>query len=116
MGTPVSSPESIIPITMKVLLLLAFAGYASAAVTCDECNAAAQGLVERLTSEASIAEQTDILIATVCPMAPDAAACEAMLSQWWGDMANCLYPAFLGAADACDECTDIINRIAAFMQ
>merc|ERR1712055_182526 len=127
MGTPVSSPESIIPITMKVLLLLAFAGYASAAVTCDECNAAAQGLVERLTSEASIAEQTDILIATVCPMAPDAAACEAMLTQWWGDMANCLYPAFLGAADACerlglcykrtcDECTDIINTIAAFMQ
>merc|ERR1712055_1074270 len=83
--------------TMKSLLLLALVGHASAAVTCDECGEAAQGLISRLTSEASIAEQTDILIATVCPMAPDAAACEAMLTQWWGDMANCLYPACLGA-------------------
>ena len=23
--------------------------------------------------------------------------------QWWGDMANCLYPAFIGAGDACER-------------
>merc|ERR1712147_254935 len=66
------------------------------------------------------------------PQAADAAACEAALSQWWGDMANCLFPAFIGAGDACeqlglckvksglgdwtcDDCTDIMTRVAAFM-
>merc|ERR1711879_636009 len=79
-----------------------------------------------------IAEQTGILISQVCPQAADAAACEAGLSQWWGDMANCLFPAFIGAGDACeqlglckvksvlgdwtcDDCTDIMTRVAAFM-
>ena len=55
------------------------------------------------------------------------------LSQWWGDMAMCLYPAFIGAGDACeqlglckvksvlgdwtcDDCTDIMTRVANFMQ
>merc|ERR1712038_1487369 len=77
-------------------------------------------------------EQTGILISQVCPQAADAAACEAGLSQWWGDMAMCLYPAFIGAGDACeqlglckvksglgdwtcDDCTDIMTRVAAFM-
>merc|ERR1712061_574566 len=67
------------------------------------------------------------------PQAADAAACEAGLSQWWGDMAMCLYPAFIGAGDACeqlglckvksvlgdwtcDDCTDIMTRVANFMQ
>merc|ERR1711909_44935 len=48
---------------MKLLLLFAAIGYTSAAVTCDECKDAAAGLVDRLTSEASIAEQTEVLIA-----------------------------------------------------
>merc|ERR1712223_1960295 len=94
---------------------------------CEECNAAAAGLLARLTSPESIAEQTGILIPQVCPQAADAAACEAGLSQWWGDMANCLFPAFIGAGDACeqlglckvksglgdwtcDDCTDIMTR------
>merc|ERR1711990_849139 len=64
--------------------------------------------------------------------AADAAACEAGLSQWWGDMANCLFPAFIpgthpcellglckvksGLGDwTCDDCTDIMTRVAAFM-
>merc|ERR1712227_98715 len=68
----------------------------------------------------------------VCPQAADAAACEAGLSQWWGDMANCLFPAFipgdhpcelLGLCKVksvlgdwtCDDCTDIMTRVAAFM-
>merc|ERR1712107_770345 len=86
----------------------------------------------RLTSPESIAEQTGILISQVCPQAADAAVCEAGLSQWWGDMANCLFPAFIGAGDACeqlglckvksvlgdwtcDDCTDIMTSVAAFM-
>merc|ERR1712218_651015 len=92
-------------VIMKVLFISAILAVASAgfAPTCDECNAAAQGLLERLTSAESIAEQTGILISQVCPQAADAAACEAAFSQYWGDMAGCLYPAFIGASDACQR-------------
>merc|ERR1711974_444206 len=90
------------PVIMKVLFISAILAAASAP-TCDECNAAAQGLLERLTSAESIAEQTGILISQVCPQAADAAACEAAFSQYWGDMAGCLYPAFIGASDACQR-------------
>merc|ERR1711872_569026 len=96
--------QKVNPVKMKVLLLSAILALASAsfAPSCEECNAAAAGLLARLTSPESIAEQTRILISQVCPHA-DAAACEAGLSQWWGDMANCLFPAFIGAGDACEQ-------------
>merc|ERR1712066_328605 len=127
--------QKVTQVAMKVLFIAASLTLASAgfAPTCDECNAAAQGLLERLTSAESIAEQTGILISQVCPQAADAAACEAALSEFWGDMANCLYPAFIGAGDACerlglckvksflgdwtcDDCTAIMTRVADFMQ
>merc|ERR1711936_176533 len=92
------------------------------------------GLRPRLTSEASIEEQKGILIGSVCPMADDPAACEEALGTYWGDMANCLFPAFIGASDACeqlglcrrsprtllgdwtcDDCTSIMTRVADFM-
>merc|ERR1711872_329863 len=84
--------QKVTPVKMKVLLLSATLALASAsfAPSCEECNAAAAGLLARLTSQ-------------VCPQAADAAACEAGLSQWWGDMANCLFPAFIGAGDACEQ-------------
>merc|ERR1711978_93767 len=106
--------QKVSPVIMKVLLLAATVAIASAAFapSCEECNQAAAGLLARLTSAESIAEQTGILISQVCPQAADAAACEASLSQWWGDMANCLFPAFIGAGDAC---ADIMTRVAAFM-
>merc|ERR1711978_324899 len=126
--------QKVTPVKMKVLFFAATIALASAglAPTCDECNAAAAGLLERLTSAESIAEQTGILISQVCPQAADAAACEAGLSMWWSDMAMCLYPAFIGAGDACerlglckvksvlgdwtcDDCTAIMTRVSDFM-
>merc|ERR1712001_339432 len=122
-------------VIMKVVFISAILAVASTgfAPTCDECNAAAQGLLERLTSAESIEEQTGILISQVCPRAADAAACEEALAAYWGDMANCLYPAFIGAGDACerlglckvksvlgdwtcDDCTAIMTRVADFMK
>ena len=55
------------------------------------------------------------------------------LTMWWSDMANCLYPAFIGGGDpcgqlglckvksvlgdwTCDDCTDIMTRVAEFMK
>merc|ERR1712110_672602 len=116
---------------MKVLFIAATLALASAgfAPSCEECNAAAAGLLARLTSAESIEEQTGILISQVCPQAADAAACEVALAAYWGDMANCLYPAFIGAGDACerldlckvrewtcDDCTAVMTRVANFMK
>merc|ERR1712241_1256907 len=97
--------QKVTPVKMKVLLLSATLALASAsfAPSCEECNAAAAGLLARLTSPESIAEQTGILIPQVCPQAADAGACEEALAAYWGDMAFCLYPAFIGASDACQR-------------
>merc|ERR1712038_2140000 len=125
--------QKVTPVKMKVLFIAATLALAGFAPTCDECNVAAAGLLARLTSAESIEEQTGILISQVCPQAADAAACEAGLSMWWSDMANCLYPAFIGAGDACerlglckvksvlgdwtcDDCTAIMTRVAEFMK
>merc|ERR1711934_1297432 len=97
--------QKVTPVKMKVLFIAATLALASAgfAPSCEECNAAAAGLLARLTSAESIEEQTGILISQVCPQAADAAACEEALVAYWGDMANCLYPAFIGAGDACER-------------
>ena len=53
---------------MKLLLVLVAAvGVSQAAVTCDECQAAAQDFVSHLLSEESLAEQIQILKDNVCP-------------------------------------------------
>merc|ERR1711936_746319 len=105
--------QKVTPVIMKVLFIAATLALASAgfAPSCEECNAAAAGL-----------------------LAADAAACEEGLATWWSDMANCLYPAFIGAGDACeqlglckkssgllgdwtcDDCTAIMTRVAEFMK
>merc|ERR1712189_107323 len=127
--------QKVTPVKMKVLFIAATIALASAgfAPSCEECNTAAAGLLARLTSEESIAEQTGILISQVCPQADDAAACEAGLATWWSDMAMCLYPAFIGSGDACerlglckkrsllgewtcDDCTAVMTRVADFMK
>ena len=54
--------------TMKLLLVLLVAlGVTQAAVTCDECQAAAQDFVSHLLSEESLAEQVQIMKDNVCP-------------------------------------------------
>merc|ERR1712032_556507 len=77
--------QKVTPVIMKVLFIAATLALASAgfAPSCEECNAAAAGLLARLTSADSIAEQTGILISQVCPQAADAAACEEGLATWW---------------------------------
>jgi len=120
---------------MQILLLLAAIGYTSAAVTCEDCKVAAAGLVDHLTSAASIEEQELALIQTLCPATEDPKACEQGIKQWWGEMAGCLYPHFIGADDACqklglctknkmmsqprdwtcEECTAIMGQVGGFL-
>merc|ERR1711911_461787 len=74
--------QKVTPVIMKVLFIAATLASAGFAPSCEECNAAAAGLLARLTSADSIAEQTGILISQVCPQAADAAACEEGLATW----------------------------------
>merc|ERR1712210_327513 len=113
---------------MKVLFIAATLALASAgfAPSCEECNAAAAGLLARLTSAESIEEQTGILISQVCPQAADAAACEEALAAYWGDIANCMKEAdtiaqgvgilqgecFCGAAGHTADCPDLVAGLA----
>ena len=41
---------------------------------------------EHLMSEESLAEQTGILVASVCPMAEDPAHCEEDLNMYWAQI------------------------------
>merc|ERR1712080_78336 len=102
---------------------------ALATVTCDECKEAVDGLVTRLTSEASIEEQIGILVASLCPNSPDPEGCEEAWKTWWGEIANVMFPVFMESTKVCTElgickilrdvrdwtcedCTNGINRIA----
>merc|ERR1712004_399257 len=84
-----SFTQKVSPVIMKVLLIAATLAIASAAFapSCEECNQAAAGLLSRLTSAESIAEQTGILISQVCPQAADAAACEAVRAEKVAELA-----------------------------
>merc|ERR1712176_221582 len=121
---------------MKVfcLVLSSLLATTLAEVTCDDCTAATGALIDRLLSEDSIAEQVTIVGATVCPSMPDPAACEEYLTTWWGAAAECVFNAIadtnpcgtLGYCKkeanplvkdwTCDECTDVLARVAAFLQ
>ena len=106
--------------------LLCLAASASAVPSCDECTDALTGLVARLTSEESIAEQVAILVATVCPGTSDPAHCAEELPIAWPEIATAMYPVFLEANSVCgqlgacaknkewtcEECTGGIEAIA----
>merc|ERR1719167_1983785 len=113
---------------MKLLLLVvAVAGVAQGAVTCDECQAAAQDFVSHLLTEESIAEQVQLMKDNVCPqLGMD--GCEGILDMWYADMATCIFNHFIIEGDACslaglcyvrdwtcDECSMLMSGLADFM-
>lgn len=88
-----------------------------------------------LLTDASLAEQTEILKAIVCPQLDDADACMATIDMWFKDIATCIYPHFIVDGDVCtifgickkasiftprdwtcDECTDLLTQAAGLMQ
>merc|ERR1719192_970638 len=100
---------------MKYLLVLVAAlGAAQAAVTCDECQAAAQDIVSP-------------------QLGVD--GCEGILDMWYADMASCIFNHFILESDACslaglcykktamekmrdwtcEECTMLMSGLADFM-
>merc|ERR1711926_60046 len=56
-----------------------------------------------LMSDESVAEQTELLVALLCPSAPDSADCEAQARSWWPQIAVAMFPKFLEANYICGE-------------
>merc|ERR1711988_816727 len=117
--------------TMKLsaatlVAILAFSSFSvSAAPTCDECIAAMDALVARLTGEASLVEQINVMAATICPQAENPGDCITRLTEAWPEIAGLIYPRYLdgnavcGALGSCalrewtcEECTNGLVQIA----
>jgi len=77
----------------------------------------------------SVAEQTELLAAILCPAAEDSALCEEYVRTFWGEITAAMYPKFLDPTDVCqklgactkktflttptcDECRGAITKVA----
>merc|ERR1712198_14924 len=119
-------------INMKFFAAIALACLASsvsAEITCDDCLTFSGNMQTYLMSGESVAEQTELLVALLCPQAEDAAGCEAGFWAWWAKIAAAMYPEFLEANSicgqlgacgiktllgepTCDECTASLGAVA----
>ena len=69
---------------LHVLLFSVFSiTSASSDPTCEDCIAVVNTLASFLTSEESLANQIDILLAKVCPMDEEPEVCVAELPAFW---------------------------------
>jgi|ERR1711915_395067 len=108
MGVPLSlCKKRLENLSMQLyLVVLAFATYASALPTCEECKDLIGMEQAHLLGAESIAEQQGILLAEMCPAVEDPAECEAGIQARWGDMMAALLPILL---DPTTVCTDIFG-------
>merc|ERR1712215_75692 len=60
--------------------------------TCDECIEGAKALGEFASTPDAIQAQTDLLLPVVCPQAPDPDLCETDLINFWGILAQIIFP------------------------
>merc|ERR1712142_859883 len=89
--------------TFAVALFTCLVASTSADITCDDCLEFGDAMSNYLQSEASLAEQTAILVAGVCPQTSDAADCEAKLNIYWSQIGLAMYPVFLEPTSVCME-------------
>jgi len=104
---------------------------ARAEITCDDCLDFGGSFQTYLMSADSVAEQTELLAAMLCPAAEDAALCEEYVRGYWSEITAAMYPKFLDPKDVCkrlgactkdirtflatptcDECRGSITRVA----
>jgi len=110
---------------LHVLLFTVFSiTSASRDATCEDCIAVVNTLATFLTSEESLANQIDVLLAEVCPMDEEPEVCVAELPAFWAKIAAVLWPGYFDAEAewmcgseencgeppmTCEECTQGIN-------
>merc|ERR1711872_96276 len=98
-----ASDIAIIMKTFAAVVLTCLVASTSADITCDDCLEFGDAMSNYLQSEASLAEQTAILVAGVCPQTSDAADCEAKLNIYWSQIGLAMYPVFLEPTSVCME-------------
>merc|ERR1711974_71372 len=95
--------------SMKVFVLLAVIGFASAAKvrlpSCDECKRGVESLHEHLISEESLAEQMEILIEQGCPSSPNPGLCEEDIKMYMPQFLPAVYQFFFHESAACGVST-----------
>jgi hypothetical protein len=82
---------------MKFLLALsALLAFASAADPegCEDCKAVVMTLSAYLTSQESVNNQVDLLLAEVCPQAQSPDDCVEKLPAFWGRVAMVMWPGY----------------------
>merc|ERR1739838_59108 len=85
----------ILDLIMKTFIVLAaFLALASSGWTCDECQAVVKALANDLTSEESVQDQVNLLLAEVCPVAEDVDQCVEQLPEFWTKIAMTLWPLY----------------------
>merc|ERR1711970_43976 len=86
---------------LKFFVSACLVAIASADITCDDCKKFETAMNAYLMSEASLAEQTELLAALLCPNTDDAAKCDEYVRGYWKEIANAVYPKFLDPTDVC---------------
>merc|ERR1719435_749089 len=80
---------------MKLLLALStLLAITAAEPTCEDCTAGVTTIATFLTTEESIGNQVEVLVAECCPQASDPDACEAGLPDFWTKIAAVLWPGY----------------------
>merc|ERR1712198_41955 len=104
-------------INMKFFAAIALACLASAVsaeITCDDCLTFSGNMQTYLMSGESVAEQTELLVALLCPQAKDAAAMYPEFleaNSICGQLGACGIKTLLGEP-TCDECTASLGAVA----
>merc|ERR1711915_92114 len=91
--------------TMKTfaVILACLVATIRADITCEDCLVFGGAMSDYLQSEASLAEQTAILAAALCPGESDPAGCEEALNTYWSQIGLAMYPVFLDPTAVCGE-------------
>merc|ERR1712214_248629 len=89
---------------MKLFLAIAVACLVPAIkadATCEDCLTFGTAMQGYLMSADSISEQTELLVAILCPQAQDPDECDMVIRQYWEGISLAMYPVFLDANDVC---------------
>ena len=62
--------------------------------TCSDCDSVVDQMARYLTSDESVANQVEILLAEVCPQVDEADACVEGLPGFWKSIAAVLWPGY----------------------
>merc|ERR1712002_53117 len=113
---------------MKLVALFLLSTGVSAEWTCDDCKAASELLATYTTTDDALDRQNEILVADLCPQAPDPEKCVQDLPGFWDSMAIYIFPGHYkhlcddmecpeqkAFVPNCEECSARINAVTDYL-